>query len=246
MTIKSAVLASMGVLVGALFVHFMTNVTQPDVIAYHQLDYPVALDPIRAGDIVAISADGLRLERICELNLDQAKLASQPIADLYFNDLGRQFSSFPELVGWVVAGFPADGAAKLSPSRDAMRFVGAKSSIREVNSAPNLSLACECEMARRLNARQRVCTAKATLIETILGPRHGDAPPETKERTVAITFASMSNLVPPERFRLCNLSKSDAAAQTEAQSCGSASRLPADVKLRRWLNLIEARQLDAS
>ncbi len=232
-----------GLAAGVLTYHVMSNVTQPDVIAYHQFDRAVGLEPIRAGDIVAVSADGQRMERICELNLDEAKLASQPIADLYFNDLGRHLGAFPEVVAWIAAGFAGGAAAAMTPSRDEMPFVGAKSVMREVTSAPRLAAACECEMARRLNARQPLCTAKATLVETFLGEGVAGATPAPKQRTIAITFANYSNMVAEDTFRMCGLRKSDAAAQTEIKSCGGGERLPPDVRVRRWLNLIEAKPL---
>jgi hypothetical protein len=245
MSLRTPVLIVGGLLVGAVTYHVMTNVSTPDVIAYHQLDRAVGLAPIRAGDIVAISEDGQRLERICELNLDPAKLAEQPIADRYFNDFGRNVGSFPEMVSWILGGFADDAAEKLEPSRDEMRFVGTKSSMREVSSAPELSDACECEMARRLNARQPICTATATLVETVLGPSFGDRSAQPKERTIAVTFANYSNMVGEDRFRACGLEKSDAAALTEVKQCSGGERLPPDVQLRRWLNLIEAEQLAA-
>jgi hypothetical protein len=143
---------------------------------------------------------------------------------VYVNDLGRQLPSFPDLMSLISTG--AGGAE--GGERDAIPFRGRYHEIAAATVvAPAMTEACECEMARRLNRREKVCTTIAALTE------------EADGRALAIRFATHSNIVPDAVFERCGLARSPAAAATAGQACTTHAEIPWDVKLRAMLRLIE-------
>jgi hypothetical protein len=205
--------------------HTVTNITKADIFAYHQLDrQAVGASFTRAGDIVAISPDGTRMEAVCVFDLEEKSRREAGLDAVYVNDLGRQLPSFPDLMSLISTGSAEAGAGE----RDAIPFRGRYHEIAAAaDVAPLMTEACECEMARRLNRREKVCTTIAALTE------------EADGRALAIRFATHSNIVPEAVFKRCGLDRSPAAEAMEAQTCTTHAEIPWDVKLRAMLRLIE-------
>lgn len=214
------------VVVCAFAYHTLTNITRTDIVAYHQLDrQAVGASFASAGDIVAVSPDGQRMEAICLFELDPAVRRRVGIDSVYVNDLGRQLPTFSKLMAFMVG--LGDGAEAVP---DSVSFRGSYSELAAASSvAPAMTENCECEMARRLNRRERICTAIAALAEDPDGRAH------------AIRFATYSNFVPEEVYARCGLERSPAAMALEGQTCPTKVEIPWDVKLRTALRLIEER-----
>lgn len=213
-------------LLGAFAYHTFTNITRADIFAYHRLEREaVGASFASAGDVVAISPDGTRMEAICLFDLDPRVRREAALDSIYVNDLGRQLPTFPKLMNAL--SFTTAEAEAARP--DEIAFTGRYSELSSAaDVAPAMTRTCECEMARRMNRREKVCTTIAALSEASDG------------RALAIRFAAYTNFVPEAVFVACGLERSPAAAALDGRTCGgSEAEIPWDVKLRALLRLIE-------
>jgi len=235
------------VLAASFFAYFfLTSISEEDIYAYHDLERPLGAEPLRAGDVVALSPDGQRMEQVCDLDLHEGLVAHIPLEDVYFNSLGDTLPDFAKLIDWgrgLLLGPPTGGSAL--PERDQIVFRGSKSSITQpARALADMPESCECAMARRLNARQRVCTVRASLVEArLFSGVGGTAVQRPVERTVAISLKSHSNIVSEQRFTQCELEMSEAASATMMLECDGPN-LPFDTQFRQRLNLIERAPFD--
>ncbi len=223
---KPRVLLSLAlVLLGAFAYHTFTNITRADIFAYHRLEREaVGASFASAGDVVAISPDGTRMEAICLFDLDAEVRREAGLDSIYVNDLGRQLPTFPKLMNAINFLTPSEGDGR----PDETSFAGKYSELSSASAvAPAMTRDCECEMARRMNRREKVCTTIAALSEA----RDG--------RALAIRFATYANFVTDARFEECGLEKSPAALALDGATCSAEADIPWDVKLRAMLRLIE-------
>ncbi|WP_339949636.1 hypothetical protein [uncultured Albimonas sp.] len=229
-SVRLALVAAL--LAGAYLYHVVTNISKPDIIAYFDLDRGASGAAFAvAGDLVAVSPDGLRVESICGLEVTQSLRRQARIDAIYVNDLGRELPTFTKFWTWV----GTLGAAEAEPSPpDQIAFRGAYEELSSASAiAGFVTPACTCEMAARISRREKICTTLATLSE-----RHeGDA----DARVIAIRFARAANFVPQSSFEACGLEYTAAAASAATATCEEQDRLPWDVTLRRLLRVIEER-----
>ena len=225
---------------GAVIYNIATNVTKSDIVAYHKLERDAVITTIQAGDIVAITPDGLAFERICALSLQDADVKIAPISHVYVNGLEALLPSFGTLVR-MFTGDPASAFSNVKTKKgdtvDGIVFRGHARELKAVMHNVALSADCQCEMARRISRRQRVCTVNRSLTETATG----------SGSSRAINFAIHSNFVPKEQFSQCGLEFSK-PAQIAAQNpppCAGKPQIRWDVGLRSFFNLIEEKALPA-
>lgn len=224
------------VLASALVYRTATAITQNDVLASLGLGSGVLELGVRAGDVYSISPDGTRSERICGLKLDERFVNEVRVDAIYANSMRELM---PDFMGFLA------GSASIQDTRSLvelmktdegsqaaqLRLAGLMTQVRKDTERAETPEFCECEMARHLNRRQRVCTVRSSLI------------PERNPELSAFNFATFSNMVPEEVFKRCGLEKSPAAAQIEMQSCPANIGVPWDVALRRALGVVEPRDM---
>lgn len=218
--------------VGTGFVyHVLTNVTKQDMIAFLDLDREVNLDVMEPGDIVAISPDGQRHERICVAQAEARADAAQSINKAYYNSLGQVLPSFASLMGTS----EAKSEERVDPSE--VRLHGEYRGLRVVGTHGELyEEGCGCEIARRMLLRNTVCQVKASLIEYSTSGAG-----ERIARTVAVQYPTYANVVGKSVFEACGLTYNP-TIEAKAQICGGSDHAW-DVRLRRAMNLIEERPL---
>ncbi|WP_424969047.1 hypothetical protein [Dinoroseobacter sp. S76] len=220
------------IFVAAFFAFYLlTSISEEDVFAYHQLDPPKSPEAVEAGDIVALSPDRLRSEKICDQNLAEPLIDRGEVRDVYFNSLWDRVADFSRLIRFE------PGA---ETERRAISFRGEKSTIAESGSPlADMAQSCECNMAKALNSRRPVCTVRASLVEkrVVPGFQEGD-PDRVSEVTVAYALSLFSNQVTEAQFEACGLEMSEAAVATMQMEC-TQNGLPYDTVIRQRLNLIE-------
>lgn len=212
--------------------HVLTNVTKKDMIAFLDLDREVNLDVMEPGDIVAISPDGQRHERICEAQQAENSRQSRTIHRAYYNSLGQVLPSFPAIIGAT-----AESREETGVDASEVMLHGEVRGLRTVGTARNLyAEGCGCEIARRMLLRNTVCQVKASLIEYSASVTGGKV-----ARTVAVKYPTYANVVSEQTFKDCGLTYNP-TIEGRAQICGGSSH-SWDVRLRRAMNLIEERPL---
>lgn len=227
---KKTLVAAAVFAVGFFAFFLLTSVSEEDVFAFHKLDPPKSPEAVEAGDIVALSPDGLRSEKICDQDLAEALVDRGPIEDVYFNRVWERLDEFTRIFD-VLPGL-GNGPREIA-------FSGAKSSILEKEAAlADMKESCECAMARALNSRSPVCTVRASLVEkrVLPGFQEGEKQRVT-EVTVAYALGLFSNQVTEAQFKACNLEMSDAAKIAMQQECVQDG-LPYDSVIRQRLKLI--------
>ena len=232
-SLRLALVAAMAA--GAYLYHVATNISKPDLYADFELDRGASgASFAMAGDLVAVSPDGLRVEAICGLSVTESLRRQARIDAIYVNDLGRELPTFTKF--WAWASTLGAAGAEASPP-DQIAFRGAYEELSSASAiAAFVTQDCTCEMARRIMRREKICTTLATLSE-----RHAG---EADERVIAIRFARAANFVPQSSFEACGLDYNAAAEAAAAASCEETDRLPWDVTLRRLLRVIEERPND--
>lgn len=214
-------------IVGGMAYHIVTNISPSDVVAYHKLDQELGGFRAHPADVVAVSPDGQRAQRICLGGTGPEEWDRTDIDAVYVNDLGRVLPRYVDIWATVAQTFGA--ASETAPDRIA--FLGDLRSLRD-EAQPDVRASCECAMAKRLLARERVCTVHGALVE-----RGG--------LVRAIQFKTFSNVVPPQVFEKCGLPYNQNVEKISGQRCASAN-LPWDVIVRNRLNLIEPELVSAA
>ena len=220
----------------ALVYLYATGVNQNDVLAQYDLGAGVADVGVRAGDVYWISPDGKRGEPICRLSLNKEFVNDAPVDAVYRNSLSSLLPGFQD---FVKAGF---GLIKPDPSgsnetievtsivsqddKGYLRLTGHFTQLKENTERAGIPDSCECEMARFLNKRHRVCTVRSSLV------------PASDPNLSAFNFASFSNMVPAQKFEQCGLQKSDAATVVELEPCPASMGHSWDVTLRKMLGVV--------
>ncbi|AVO36756.2 hypothetical protein [Pukyongiella litopenaei] len=224
------------VLASALVYRTATAITQNDVLANLGLGSGVLELGVRAGDVYSISPDGTRSERICGLKLDDRFVNEVNVDAIYANSMRELM---PDFLGFLAGGASLQDARSLvevmktdeGKQTAQLRLVGLMTQIRKDTERADTPEFCECEMARHLNRRHRVCSVRSSLI------------PESNPELSAFNFATFSNMIPEAVFERCGLEKSEAARQIETQTCPSDTGVPWDVALRRALGVVEPRDM---
>ncbi len=234
------VIAGVSLTVGWFAFYYLTKVSEPDIYAHNYFKLPVRAQPVRAGDIVVLPDEPGGMTRLCDLNLDTVQVSGAPVADYYYNSLRESLPRFSRYVAFL-AGLV--GAAPDAPLADdgksGIVFVGEKTALDLVESAPAMTESCECEMARAMSRGERVCTINASLVETRLFEG------QTVSTTVAVTLARHTNYVSEGKFAQCGVPFTRDAAIVQQMLCSDHDALPPDVKIRRRLNLIDKEPLQA-
>lgn len=213
-----------------------TGITKWDVSRHYGLEHP-SYRLLQAGDIVAYKPGGVSLpERICSQRPEPGDLRSESIDKHFYNVLASVLPSFAALFGVAHAG---DTAAETRPV-PGLDFVGRVSEL-EVTSSTDLDQSCSCEIARRINRREQVCTVTAALTEYT---RSG--PGERGEISVAINLGTWANVERRETFAACNLpwSPTAEAIWNNPPPCNAARGRRWDVEFRNFFNLIRDRDRD--
>lgn len=211
--------------------HVLTNVTKKDMIAFLDLDREVNLDVMEPGDIVAISPDGQRHERICVADAAAKADDAQMIDKAYYNSLGQLLPSFASLMMTPVG----TDKEEIDPSE--VRLHGEFRGLKVVGTSGGLyAESCGCEIARRMLLRNTVCQVQASLIEY-----SSSSEGSRLARTVAVRYPTYANVVGKEVFEACGLTYNE-TIEGKSQICGGSEHAW-DVRLRRAMNLIEDRPL---
>jgi len=228
---KNLVIVFLIVVATGFVYHVLTNVTKKDMIAFLDLDKEVNLDVMEPGDIVAISPDGQRHERICEAQEVETRRQSRTLHRAYYNSLGQVLPSFPSIIGASGEG----GNEGIDASEVTLH--GEVRGLRTVGTAGNMyAEGCACEIARRMLLRNTVCQVKASLIEY-----SASAAGDKVARTVAVKYPTYANVVSEKTFKDCGLTYNP-TIEGKARICGGTAH-SWDVRLRRAMNLIEERPL---
>lgn len=220
---------------------YLTKVGAADVIAYKKYERPAG--PGHAeflpGDVVLLYDDGA-MERLCDLQGDIPEDA-QAWNSTYVNSLGQSipfvqsvFVAVRDLIG------PKSGEEVAAVvAAGSYRFNGLEQALGEVSSA-GLPDDCACRIARWSNRGTRACTVNAALVETRIVQAEG-VPPQTLNRTVAVTLARHTNFLMDAQYEACGLTPNDQSRIVQQRLCneGGEEAFPLDVRVRRRLNLIE-------
>ena len=239
------VLSVLALIVVGLFCYiWLFNISPKDVVAYHELDTPVATAAFRAGDLVSISPDGQRIVgRLCSMDVDGELIDSIPLAKRYSNALRDSVPDFAKLVGWAKE---LAGAGETAvPDFDKAQYVPFVGHVTSVNAGapelPSMTDSCACSVARALVKREKVCTVSRSLVETVLVPRLNDETEnELKQRTIGVSFRDRSVVIPDVSVLQCEGDPLNSEARAPAQvfDCSRVGGHKPDVFLRATLGVI--------
>ncbi|MEM7472649.1 MAG: hypothetical protein AAF340_14970 [Pseudomonadota bacterium] len=244
------ILTVAALIVGGLLSYvYLFAISPKDVVAYHELEMPVNSEVFRAGDLVAISADGQNIQgRICSMDVTQDDIDSIPLSKEYSNALRDNMPDFTALVGWGkgLMGLPPEEAPELAVA-DRVPFVGHVSAVRDAGVNPMMSDQCACEVARALIRRDNVCTVRRSLVESVLvDERFAETDNQRRERTVGVTFRSGSIVIPNLELLTCEGPALNLEARAPAQpfDCSTVGGHQPDVFLRAKLGVIRESEFE--
>lgn len=229
--------------IGTAYVYFiLTRISQADIVVHDQFDLRPTAVLRGAGEIVAVSPDGMRMESICQFAFsdDEIREASRRVT--YVNSLKwvlPDFSDMLRLLGLAESfGFSARPDA---PMPDRIDFVGRIEEVnqglinRRIAASSEDAGSCACEIAERVRNREKVCAVVSILIED-----HSD-------NAFAARLARDSLFPRNEAaFRDCGMEPPAPSLNLGAQRCAGTVRLDWDVDLRARLRLIERIEAAAS
>lgn len=236
--LKKLAVAGAALTAAAFATFYLTKVSEMDIFAYHTFDMPIQVQPLRAGEIVAVNDAG-DIRRICDLDVTALEYDEDPVADVYFNSFRESLPDFAAYLAWVGSKIGLGEGVPISTVRRELPFVGRKSSLMIADGDVRMSQGCECRQAARLQIGQRVCVVNASLIETMRPQWPGESRMADNAviRTVAVDLAYKSNWISDAAFKRCDIELTETAKQARQAKCGGA--LPIDVRLRKYLGLID-------
>ncbi|MCR8547635.1 hypothetical protein M4578_07325 [Salipiger sp. P9] len=220
---------------------FLMGISKMDVSIKHEMQRHVVAEPFEAGDIVALSPDGQRLEGLlCSLDLRSPARRDSEIRARYYNMVDDTQERFFRYVRAAKAlfglpaedGAPADNALfgrGLTFTGEVSRVVG---QIEE-----RMPVDCWCNVARAVVERKnKACVVEKSLVETTL-EAGGDG--HRLRTTVGISFRPEPILVsdPSALAAMCPTLNTRAVAPKD-QDCGGTSGFTFDVVARAKVGLI--------
>lgn len=241
MRIMKTVLVMAFLVIAGLFTFtWFTHVTEDDIYASLNVEFEVDPLTVTPGSILALSRNG-SVSHICDLG--SVGFETGPIEKtIVYNQLRQDFPVFVKAVSAIKHLFEdgesgAEGAVDTSPDRYTGReFIGTTSTVTNLSTTATQfdDKQCELSMAWHLSQGYRACTVKKVLKRVALMP-DGSI---DRSKTVAVTFAELSNFVTPEQFSKFDLPYTEAAAAANGQPCdGNSHAWPTDLK--RKLNVIQ-------
>ncbi len=146
--IRLTLILSVMILAGWISYFTLVNVNTKNVAITQNMDWPVVSEPLKAGDLVEVSADNQRvMSFVCSMNLPKEDVDAVPHAKRYTNGLAQSLSGFTALVNWgksLAFDDDSEPLAEIKPMN--VVFVGSISSIpNELH--PHLRDSCVCEVA---------------------------------------------------------------------------------------------------
>ncbi|MCY4179724.1 MAG: hypothetical protein OXD48_05520 [Litoreibacter sp.] len=245
------ILTAAALVVGGLLTYvYLFAISPKDVVAYHELAAPVNSEVFRAGDLVAISPDGQNLEgRICSMDVTTDDIDMVPLSKEYSNSLRDHVPDFTNLVNWGkgLVGIPGTDEEVTLAKADRIPFVGHVSAVRDASVNPMMSQDCACAVARSLIKRQKVCTVRRSLVESVLvDARYADQDGQRNERTIGVTFRAGSIVIPNLELLTCEGPALNLEARAPAQEfdCSTVGGHQPDVFLRAKLGVIRESEIE--
>lgn len=247
----AAMIRTAGILAASLAVGWfgffvVSNIDMGDVVVYNNIQKHVGSEPFKAGDVVAISADGQRMSLVCSMGLGQGVLQETPIAKTYVNGLSAALPQFAAVVDWVagLAGRSETGQ-DLSEHPAELQFVGRVSSFPVSGLALPMSRDCTCAVAASLLERSQLCTVERSLIETEITAADDGSRPTRHDRTVGVTFRGANIFIADFSKLDCPSLQATANFQMPQQSglCSQGPERSFDVALRHSLGVIREQRI---
>lgn len=232
-----------GALVMGWYVFFtVSNVDTADIVVYNKLGKHLGSAPFKAGDLVAISPDGLRHSFLCSMNVGADVLREAELSKSYVNGLRQALPAFAATMswakGWTGYGSTEDTGIAVTPTQ--IDFVGRVSSI-PLENQPLLSNSCTCAATAAMIRRNRVCVVQKSMIETILvrNDKFGDIPGWRRhERTIGATFRDYNLFIRDISVLQCPQISKNANVPKQTASCTDGNTRDFDVSLRQKLGVI--------
>lgn len=229
--------------VAGLFIYFISGITRMDIIAANEYSHQIPAELVTAGDIVVVPRNG-KISRICNAVVATDHLDRNQKSEFYFNRADR-------IVGWVAGigewvGLGKGKGHELVASRAKLSFIGRSTSLNGVEYAYLNPESCECDMVRELALGERVCAVSASLIETreVLFGENGGYTTRPVQRSLAVVLRRHVLALPEKAFEACGVDYTAAAKSVQQERCPSDGRtLPIDVRVRKFLNLIDSERL---
>ena len=229
-------------LVAGLSAYYISDITRDDIIAANAFARHVEAEPLTAGDIVSLSANGA-MSRICDAVVATGGLNERPRSDLYFNRAMQVVVAGARLA--EVVGLLEAGSADAIMVRRGLPFIGSESSLTAASYTYANPEDCTCAVARSLSMGVRVCNVSAALVQTSesrLGT-DGRLDYQPVARSVAVHLGNYVMNLPEAAFQACGVPFTSAADSVQRRQCSEGQTLPVDVRLRRFLNLIDSEPL---
>lgn len=234
-------IAAVFMVIGGAAYYLISDITRKDIIAANAFARPVEAEPLSAGDIVVLPNERGSISRICNAVVSADVLENVPKSEFYFNRAQR-------IVAWSAELAEQMGLLEAKKAEDVVRssgltFVGSASSLMSNEFTYQNPEDCECLMARSMALGERVCTVSASLIETSEAwvNEGGEAKFRPVERSLAVTLRRHVVYLPQEVFESCGVPFTPEAKLVQQELCDDRTALPPDVRLRKYLNLIESK-----
>ena len=212
-----------------------------DVVAYNGLDRHIGTAAYRAGDLVALSPEGIPKSAICALEVPEERMQVALLDKAYVNRLRDSLPEVGALTGWLVSLAGGEGGGPDLPEGDArLSFRGLLSSIPGSGLTVPMDEACTCDIAQAILRREQICVVERALVEETFLPAEGGGGPRVTRRTVGATFKP-SNVIIADFSALRNCPQvANANREFVAQEglCGEGSHFRYDVALRSSLGVI--------
>ncbi|XDA97431.1 hypothetical protein AB1M95_15100 [Sulfitobacter sp. LCG007] len=243
LTLKLVATAAACTVSGWMGFTWLTGVTEPDIYAYHDVDFGTGSMTLTPGSILAVSPRG-KITQICSLEAGEDNIAPGDLfTDVYYNMLREDFPDFIRAVVLTrdaISGDSVEIEARsgetirlTAPPRSGKTFTGRESQITDLTKARVFEQDdCERQMAWHLSKGYKACTVLKTLNAAMR-----DETGTLRMRTVAVSFAEHSNFVMQSKFEEEGIPYNEAAQAANGKPC-NGSTLPWIAKLRDRLQII--------
>ncbi|MDW4499459.1 hypothetical protein R5H30_15815 [Sulfitobacter sp. D35] len=251
LTLKIAATAAAFTVSGWMGFTWLTGVTDPDIYAYHDVDFGTGSMTLNPGSIVAVSPRG-KITAICRLKADQENITPGDLFTYVYYNMLRE--DFPEFIRAVVltrdaiAGDTVEIEAQngqtltfSTPPRSGKAFTGREAQIQDLTKARTFAEEdCERQMAWHLSKGYKACTVLKALNAAVRDPAGN-----LRMKTVAVAFAEHSNFVMESKFEEEGIPYNDAARNANGKACDGTT-LPWIAQLRNKLQVINRVEIAAS
>lgn len=199
----------------------VSGVTIDDIPPFYNLGARHPELQVVAGDVYAISPDGVTQERLCTMELRENAVRREPIDAQYSNTVADSFPIVQRL-------FDAIRGQKPETDAGVSRRIVFEGEFTQLGQRAAVQPPADCEglMASKLNSRHLICLVKSSLI------------PKTAPSFSAYVFYPDQIYLPASVFAAHEMERNENVDKIGVLPCPGESGVPWDVALRKVLNVV--------